>query len=121
MSLPYDVYHSVMLCPDARNMWNTLCVLYEGTDEVKENKKVNLNRQYELFFSKKGESLTETFNRFNYLLNDLKSVGIEKENTALLNKFMDSLPKQWETLITCLKTSGFLKTMTLTALWYFPK
>ena len=31
MSLPNEVYHLVMLCLDAKNLWNTLCVLYKGT------------------------------------------------------------------------------------------
>ena len=44
MSLPNEVYYSVMLCLDTKNMWNTLCVLYEGTEEVNKIKKVNLNR-----------------------------------------------------------------------------
>ncbi|KAI3715284.1 hypothetical protein L6452_22259 [Arctium lappa] len=53
-------------------MWSTLCSLYEGTDEVKKSKKIGLVRKYELFSYEKGESLSDYYNRFNGLLNDLK-------------------------------------------------
>lgn len=116
-ALPNDVFHSVINCTTAKDMWKTLCIQYEGTDEIKELKKATLNRKYELFFSIKGEKLTETFNRFNCLLNDLKVVGIEKENIAQVNKFMDSLPDSWENIITCIKTSMNLKKLKLTTLY----
>ncbi|XP_024961683.1 uncharacterized protein LOC112502090 [Cynara cardunculus var. scolymus] len=59
LSLPDDVFHSLVNLSTAKDKWNTLCVLYEGTIEVKKSKKIGLVRQYELFVHGKGESLTE--------------------------------------------------------------
>ncbi|KVH98746.1 hypothetical protein Ccrd_023027 [Cynara cardunculus var. scolymus] len=75
LSLPDDVFHSLVNLSTAKDMWNTLCVLYYETIEVKKSKKIGLVRQYELFVHEKGESLNEYYNRFNNLLNDLKLYG----------------------------------------------
>ena len=48
---------------------DTLTVAYEGTVGVQVTTIINLNRRYEHFFAQQGESLTQTFNRFNCLVN----------------------------------------------------
>ena len=57
-ALPYDVYHLVQNCKSSKEMMDTLTVAYGGTEEVKAVNKNSLNRQYEHFFAKKGETLT---------------------------------------------------------------
>ena len=117
ISLPDDVYHSVENITTAKEMWETICVAYEGTEEVQENKKMNLLRQYELFFANKGESMTKSYTRFTCLINDLKAAKIDKDNFHKLNKFLDALPNHWNVLITILRNSSKLKTMTLVSLY----
>ncbi|KAI3678331.1 hypothetical protein L6452_37618 [Arctium lappa] len=83
-SLPDEVYHSFVNFSTAKDMWTTLCVLYEGTDEVKKSRKISLVRKYELFSIEKGESLSNYYNRFNNLLNDLKLLGKLYDNEEIL-------------------------------------
>lgn len=45
---------------------------YEGNKEVKANKENSLNKKYEHFFTQKNELLTQTFNRFNFLINEVR-------------------------------------------------
>ncbi|KAJ9552796.1 hypothetical protein OSB04_016841 [Centaurea solstitialis] len=117
MSLPDEVYHSLVNFSTAKEMWSTLCVLYEGSNEVKKSKKISLVRKYELFCNEKGESITNYYNRFNSLLNDLLLLGKVYDNEEVLNKFMDGLPDFWENICTCIKTSMDLETMPLTVLF----
>ncbi|KAJ9542522.1 hypothetical protein OSB04_029028 [Centaurea solstitialis] len=117
MSLPDEVYHSLVNFSTAKEMWSTLCVLYEGSNEVKKSKKISLVRKYELFCHEKGESITNYYNRFNSLLNDLLLLGKVYDNEEVLNKFMDGLPDFWENICTCIKTSKDLETMPLTVLF----
>ena len=58
-ALPYDIYHLVQNCKSSKEMMDTLTIAYEGTEEVKAVNKNSLNRQYEHFFAKKGETLTQ--------------------------------------------------------------
>ena len=39
MSLPDDIYHSVVNCQTAKEIWDTLVVLFEGTTEVRKNRR----------------------------------------------------------------------------------
>ncbi|KAI3773028.1 hypothetical protein L6452_04225 [Arctium lappa] len=82
-----------------------------------ESKKIALVRKYELFSHEKGESLSDYYNRFNSLLNDLKLVGRIYDNEEVLCKFMDCLPEFWENICTCIKSTKDLDSMPLTALY----
>ena len=116
-ALPNEIYHQVLNCTSAKEMLDTLTVAYEGTEEVKENKKLLLNREYEFFFALKGESLTQTYTRFNCLVNDLKRADITKSNFVLVNKFLDSLPETWDHFVTVLRHGEKIKGMSLVALY----
>lgn len=62
-------------------MMEMLIVAYEGTVEVQITTINNLNQRYKHFFAQQGESLTQTFNRFNYLVNDMSRFGIVKHSS----------------------------------------
>ena len=66
-----DMFDSVINCPTAKEVWDTIQTLCKGTDQVRENKMQLFVQQYESFHSKSGESLNDLFNRFQKLLNRL--------------------------------------------------
>ena len=65
----------VLNCRDAKHMWETIEIVNEGTEEVRENKMEILVSEYEHFKSKPGEGITEVFERYNRLINDLNIHG----------------------------------------------
>ena len=79
-SLPYHVYHLIHNCESSQEMMDTMIVAYEGTVEVHATTINNLDRRYEHFFAQQGELLTQTFNRFNFLVNDIRMLGIAKHS-----------------------------------------
>ena len=116
-SLPYDVYHLVQNCKTSKEIMDTLTVAYEGTEEVKSVNKNSLNRQYEHFFAKRGETLTQSFNRFNCLANDMRRLGIHKSKQTLVLKFLDSLNDEWEHHVDVLKNSEKIESMSLSSMF----
>ena len=56
-------------------MWDTIGMIMEGTEEVRENRLDILTSQYEAFKSLPGESVTQVFERFNRLINELNIQG----------------------------------------------
>ena len=90
-------------------MKDTLTVAFEGTEEVRATTISNLIRQYEHFFAKKDETLTQTFTRFNCLINDLKRYEEIKHKYLLVIKFLDSLGMQWDHYSDVLKNSEKIK------------
>ncbi|KAI3746445.1 hypothetical protein L6452_08879 [Arctium lappa] len=62
LSLPDEVYHSLVNFSIAKEMWYTLCVLYEGTSEVKKSRKISLdpNDPSEAYLSEADDEGEET-------------------------------------------------------------
>ena len=116
-ALPYNIFGLVQNCISAKEMMDTLTVSFEGTEEVKATQINDLNRRYEHFFAKKGETLTQTFNRFNTLVNDLRRLDQLKHRTVLVQKFLDSLGAGWENHVDVLKNSEKISTMDLQSLY----
>ncbi|KAJ9565935.1 hypothetical protein OSB04_001901 [Centaurea solstitialis] len=117
MSLPDDVFHSVCHLRSAKEIWDTLCVQYEGTAVLMESRKIFLVRQYESFIHQKDEILSQIHQRFNCLLIDLKIIGTIYPNSEVVTKFMEALPKHWEIYTSCLTMSKDIKTLTLSELY----
>ena len=116
-SLPYEIYHLVQNCESTKEMMDILTVAFEGTKEVQRTNINNLKRKYEHFFAQKGETLTDTFNRFNCLINDMKRLTITKHKGELVLKFLDSLGEKWEHHADVLKNREKLQTMDLQSLF----
>ncbi|KAJ9562397.1 hypothetical protein OSB04_007557 [Centaurea solstitialis] len=117
MSLPDDVFHSVCHLRSAKEIWDTLCVQYEGTAVLMESRKIFLVRQYESFIHQKDETLSQLHQRFNCLLIDLKTIGTTYSNSEVVTKFMEALPEHWEIYTSCLTMSKDIKTLTLSELY----
>ena len=113
MSLPDDVFHFVCHLRSAKDIWNTLCIQYEGTSALLESRKIRLVRQYEKFICMKGETLSQVHQRFNCLLIDLKTIGTIYPNSEVVTKFMESLPKSWETYTMHVSHDVFFKYLKL--------
>ncbi|KAJ9544642.1 hypothetical protein OSB04_024349 [Centaurea solstitialis] len=117
MSLPDDVFHSVCHLRSAKEIWDTLCVQYEGTAVLMESRKIFLVRQYESFIHQKDETLSQLHQRYNCLLNDLKTIGTIYPNSEVVTKFMEAFPEHWEMYTSCLTMSKDIKTLTLSELY----
>ena len=66
-----NMCHQIVKCSTAKNMWDTIELIMEGTEEVKENRLDILTSQYEDFKSLSGESITQFFEKYNKLLKEL--------------------------------------------------
>ncbi|KAJ9556599.1 hypothetical protein OSB04_011213 [Centaurea solstitialis] len=117
MSLPDDVFHSVCHLRFAKEIWDTLCVQYEGTAVLMESRNIFLVRQYESFIHQKDETLSQIHQRFNCLLIDLKTIGTIYPNSEVVTKFMEALHEHWKTYTSCLTMSKDIKTLTLSELY----
>ncbi|KAJ9542460.1 hypothetical protein OSB04_028966 [Centaurea solstitialis] len=117
MSLPDDVFHSICHLRSAKEIWDTLCVQYEGTAVLMESRKIFLVRQYESFIHQKDETLSQIHQRFNCLLIDLKTIGTIYPNSEVVTKFVEALPEHWEIYTSCLTMSKDIKTLTLSELY----
>ncbi|KAL8125852.1 hypothetical protein AgCh_013232 [Apium graveolens] len=115
--LDQDMFDNVINSQTAKEVWDTVQIICEGTEQVRENKMQLLIQQYEYFHFKEGESLNDTFKRFQKLLNGLKLYGRVYQVKDSNLKFLRSLPKEWKPMTVSLRNSQDYKNFTLERLY----
>ena len=102
-SLDEVLSNRVITCKTAKEIWDALEVQCQGTVAIKKNRRTLLIQEYEQFEAKADESLTEVYDRFLSLLNELSLVGkvydFEDSNT----KFLRALTEDWDTQTSILR------------------
>jgi len=84
-----------------------------GTDAIKKNRRTILTQEYEHFDSKSDESLTDLYDRFVKLLNDLSLVDKEYDLEDSNLKFLLALPESWDLKSTTIRDNYALDETTL--------
>ncbi|XP_074327569.1 uncharacterized protein LOC141665482 [Apium graveolens] len=87
-----DMSHQIVVCENAKHMWQTIELLMEGTEDVRENRLDILTTQYEAFKSLPGENINSVFERLNKLINELSIYRKRYEQKEINMKFMLTLP-----------------------------
>ncbi|KAL5577478.1 hypothetical protein UlMin_019177 [Ulmus minor] len=108
-----EEFNRIRTCKTAKDIWHTLEVIYEGTNQVKESKINMLVHKYELFQMKHDESITQMYTRFTDIINDLSSLGKEYSMSEKVRIFLRSLPKQWEAKVTAIQEAKNLSNLPL--------
>ena len=102
-SLDEVLSNRVITCKTSKEIWDALEVQCQGTIAIKKNRRNLLIQEYEQFEAKADESLTEVYDRFLSLLNELSLVGkvydFEDSNT----KFLRALTEDWDTQTSILR------------------
>ncbi|KAL8097602.1 hypothetical protein AgCh_030654 [Apium graveolens] len=86
----------VIGCKTEKEIWDALETRCQGTDAIKKNRRTILTQEYEHFNSKADESLTDLYDRFVKLLNDLSLVDKEYDLEDSNLKFLLALPENWD-------------------------
>ena len=112
-----DMFDNIINCKTAKDVWDTIQIICDGTEQVRENKMQLLIQQYEHFHNEESESLTDIFSRFQKLLNVLKLHGRVYQTKDSNLKFLRSLPKEWKPMTVSLRNSQDYKEFTLKRLY----
>ena len=87
-SLDHVMSNRVIACRTAKEIWDALEIQCQGTKEIKKNKRAILIQEYEYFEAKSDESLTDVYDRFLTLLNEMSLVGQMYPNEFSNTKFL---------------------------------
>ena len=116
-SMDSDMCHQILNCTSAKHMWDTVELIMEGTEEVKENRLDILTSQYEAFKSLPAETITQVFERYNRLLNELSIHGKNYPLRETNMKFMLTLPHHVEHRVSSIRERDDFNTMSLEKLY----
>ncbi|KAJ9567612.1 hypothetical protein OSB04_003578 [Centaurea solstitialis] len=94
-AIPNEYQHQFMNCENAKVLWQALEKRFAGSKSTKRNQKAILRQQYENFMSSKNETMTQTFDRYNKLIGELATVGVQIDNDDINRKFLRSLGEEW--------------------------
>nr|GEV39481.1 hypothetical protein [Tanacetum cinerariifolium] len=89
--LPKDIYTLINHYTDAKDIWDNVKMLIEGSELTKEDRESQLYDDFEHFRQHKGESIHEYYVRFAKLINDGIYVTAVKLNRGLRDSNYDQL------------------------------
>lgn len=111
-----DEYQRISSCTSAKEIWDSLSIAHEGTNQVKQSRIELLLRKYELFSMDSNESIHDMFTRFTLITNELRSLGKVFTTEELVRKVLRVLPPKWESKKLAIEEAKDLTTLPLTEL-----
>ena len=88
---------NTMWVKSSKEIWDTLEVQCQGTEAIKKNRRALLVEDCERYETNTDEDLTDSYDRFLTLLNNLSLTRKEYEAEDSNTKFLRSLPEEWDT------------------------
>jgi len=103
-----SMLQNLIHCNSAKEMWQSLIILMEGTEEVRDDRRSLLNQKYEAFRQNPKEAIIDTFENFFKIVNGLRVYGRVFTNGELNDKFLRSLTKDWDNKVCAIREFGRL-------------
>nr|GEW66069.1 hypothetical protein [Tanacetum cinerariifolium] len=101
--LPPEVYALVSNHKVAKELWERIQLLMQGTSLTKQERECKLYDEFDKFAYKKGESLRDFYLRFLLLLNDMNIYNMKLKQFQVNTKFLNTLPSEWSKFVTDVK------------------
>nr|GEW30182.1 hypothetical protein [Tanacetum cinerariifolium] len=101
--LPPEVYELVSTHKVAKELWERIQMLMQGTSLTKQERKCKLYDEFDKFSYRKGESLRDFYLRFSLLLNDMIIYNMKLEQFQVNTKFLNTLSPEWSKFVTDVK------------------
>ncbi|CAH9075281.1 unnamed protein product [Cuscuta europaea] len=95
-AIPNEVYVLIDSMQTAKEMWDEIEKLLQGTSISLKTKKTTILIAYDSFKAGPGEPLNETYNRLVQLVNELRKIKVFRSNLELNIRFLSSLHPAWE-------------------------
>ncbi|GKG35974.1 hypothetical protein Tco_0443652, partial [Tanacetum coccineum] len=90
--LPVEIYALVNHHRIAKDLWERVQLLMQGTSLTKQERECKLYDAFDKFAHIKGESLHKYYLRFSYLMNNMNIYKMNLQQFQVNTKFLNSLP-----------------------------
>nr|GEX31564.1 integrase, catalytic region, zinc finger, CCHC-type, peptidase aspartic, catalytic [Tanacetum cinerariifolium] len=101
--LPPEDYALVSTHKVAKELWERIQMLVQGTSLSKQERECKLYDEFDKFAYRKGEALRDYYLRFSLLLNDMNMYNMKLEQFQVSTKFLNTLPPEWSKFVTDVK------------------
>ncbi|GKC50533.1 hypothetical protein Tco_1073278 [Tanacetum coccineum] len=117
--LPPEFYALVSNHKVAKELWERIQLLMQGTSLTKQEKECKLYDEFDKFAYKKGETLRDFYLRFSLLLNDMNIYNMKLEQFQVNTNFLNTLPPELSKFITDVKLVWDLHTTNIDQLYAY--
>ncbi|GJZ19763.1 integrase, catalytic region, zinc finger, CCHC-type containing protein [Tanacetum coccineum] len=101
--LPKDIYTLINHYTDAKDIWDNVKMLLEGSELTKEDRESQLYDDFEHFRQNKGETIHDYYVRFAKRINDMRNIKMTMSRMQLNLKFVNNMLPEWGRFITAVK------------------
>ncbi|GKB75767.1 hypothetical protein Tco_0942662 [Tanacetum coccineum] len=101
--LPPDVYTLVNHHIIAKETWDKVKLLIEGSELSLQERESKLYNEFDRSTSKKGETIHSYYLRFAKLINDMNTIGMAMQKIQVNSKFVNNLQPEWSRFVTDVK------------------
>ncbi|GJX60190.1 reverse transcriptase domain-containing protein [Tanacetum coccineum] len=101
--LPADIYSLVNHHRVAKDLWERVQLLMQGTSLTKQEIECKVYDAFDKFTHIKGESLHTYYLRFTQLIKDMNIYKMKMEQFQVNTKFLNSHPPKWSKFVTDVK------------------
>ncbi|GJW34870.1 hypothetical protein Tco_0057790 [Tanacetum coccineum] len=107
--LPKDIYTLINHYTDAKDIWDNVKMLLEGSELTKEDRESQLYDDFEHFRQNKGETIHDYYVRFAKLINDMRNIKMTMSRMQLNSKFVNNMLPEWGRFVTTVKLNSGLR------------
>nr|GEY02796.1 hypothetical protein [Tanacetum cinerariifolium] len=93
-ALPLEIYAFVSTHKVAKDLWEQIQMLMQGTSLTKQERECKLYGAIDKFAYQKGETLRDFYLRFSLLLNEMNIYNMKLEQFQVNTKFLNTLPPE---------------------------
>nr|GEZ73720.1 hypothetical protein [Tanacetum cinerariifolium] len=102
-SLLPEIYALLSTHKVAKDLWERIQMLMQGTSLTKQERKWKLYDEFDKFAYRKGKTLRDFYLRFSLFLNDMNMYNMILEQFQINTKFLNTLPHKWSKFVTDVK------------------
>ncbi|GJW88355.1 hypothetical protein Tco_0163695 [Tanacetum coccineum] len=109
LGLPKDIYALINHYTDAKDIWDNVKMLLEGSELTKDDRESQLYDDFEHFRQNKGETIHAYYVRFTKLINEMRNIKMTMPKMQLNSKFVNNMLPKWSRFVTKVKLNRGLK------------
>ncbi|GJR65298.1 hypothetical protein Tco_0011363 [Tanacetum coccineum] len=98
--IPKDIYTLINHFTDAKDIWDNVKMILEGSELTKDDRESQLYDEFEHFCQIKGETIHVYYVRFTKLINDMRNIKMTMPRMQLNSKFVNNMLPEWSRFIT---------------------
>nr|GEX95066.1 hypothetical protein [Tanacetum cinerariifolium] len=107
--LPKDIYTLINHYTDAKDIWDNVKMLLEGSELTKEDRESQLYDDFEHFQQNQGETIYAYYVQFTKLINDMRNIKMTMSRMQLNSKFVNNMLLEWGRFMTVVKLKRGLR------------